>query len=75
MLLSNKIWQDSLLKRRCLIPADSFIEWRKDGKRRLPLTFAMIDQPFALGGVWRHWRSPHRKNGNGHVRHHHRGAE
>ena len=61
-LLSNKMWQDSFLKRRCLIPADSFIEWRKDGKTRLPWTFAMKDdQPFALGGVWRHWRSPDRK--------------
>jgi putative SOS response-associated peptidase YedK len=57
-LTSNKIWQDSFLKRRCLIPADNFIEWRKQGKRRLPYVFAMKDDsPFALGGVWRHWRS------------------
>jgi putative SOS response-associated peptidase YedK len=41
---------------------DTFIEWRKEGKRRLPWTFAMKDeQPFALGGVWRRWRSPDRK--------------
>ena len=55
-LLSNSMWHDSFLKRRCLIPADSFIEWRKEGKTRLPWTFTMKDdQPFALGGVWRHW--------------------
>jgi putative SOS response-associated peptidase YedK len=61
-LLSNKMWQDSFLKRRCLIPADSFLEWRKQGKSRLPFVFAMKDdQPFALGGVWRRWRSPDRK--------------
>jgi putative SOS response-associated peptidase YedK len=61
-LLSNKMWQDSFLKRRCLIPADSFLEWKKEGKSRLPFVFAMKDdQPFALGGVWRRWRSPDRK--------------
>ncbi len=58
-LLSNKIWQDFFFKRRCLIPADSFIEWKRQGKNRLPFMFAMKDdQPFALGGVWRRWRSP-----------------
>jgi putative SOS response-associated peptidase YedK len=62
-LMSNKMWQDSFLKRRCLVPVDTFIEWRKDGKRRLPYVFAMNDDsPFALGGVWRRWRSPDRKH-------------
>jgi putative SOS response-associated peptidase YedK len=62
-LMSNKMWQDSFLKRRCLVPVDTFIEWRKDGKRRLPYVFAMKDEsPFALGGVWCHWRSPDRKH-------------
>ena len=62
-LLSNKMWQDSFLKRRCLVPVDTFLEWRKEGKRRLPYVFAMKDdQPFALGGVWRRWRSPDRRH-------------
>ena len=61
--MSNKMWQDSFLKRRCLVPVDTFLEWRKDGKRRLPYVFAMKDDSmFALGGVWRHWRSPDRKH-------------
>ena len=55
--LMESIWQESFLKRRCLIPADTFIEWQSDGKRKLPWVFAMRDgQPFALGGLWRHWR-------------------
>jgi len=58
-LLDAGIWKDSFLRRRCLIPVDSFIEWRADGKRKLPWVFGMQDdEPFALGGVWRHWRSP-----------------
>jgi putative SOS response-associated peptidase YedK len=62
-LMESSVWQDSFLKRRCLIPADNFIEWRRiDAKTKLPYAFAMKDdQPFALGGVWRHWRSPDRK--------------
>ena len=62
-LMESGLWQESFLKRRCLIPADNFIEWKRvDAKTKLPWMFAMKDdQPFALGGVWRHWRSPDRK--------------
>jgi putative SOS response-associated peptidase YedK len=58
-LLKSNLWKDSFLKRRCLIPVDSFVEWQVEGKQRLPWLYAMTtDEPFALGGVWRHWRSP-----------------
>ena len=61
-LLGNKIWHDAFQRRRCLIPADSFVEWKPEGKHKVPWLFGMKDdQPFALGGVWRHWRSPDRK--------------
>src|SRR5271155_761072 len=62
-LMESGLWQDSFLRRRCLIPADNFIEWKRvDAKTKLPFAFAMKDdQPFALGGGWRHWRSPDRK--------------
>lgn len=60
--LQTGIWQDSFLKRRCLIPVDSFIEWRTEGKIKQPFCFAMKDDDlFALGGVWSHWRSPDRR--------------
>jgi putative SOS response-associated peptidase YedK len=61
-LLDSNVWKDSFLRRRCLVPVDSFIEWRAERKTKLPWIFAMHDdEPFALGGVWRHWRSPDRK--------------
>jgi putative SOS response-associated peptidase YedK len=57
-LLDSSVWKDSFLRRRCLVPVDSFVEWRTEGKRKLPWMFGMSDdEPFALGGVWRHWRS------------------
>src|SRR6185312_15559395 len=59
--LLQGIWKDSSLTRRCLIPADTFIEWQTEGRRKLPWVFAMKNNEiFALGGVWRHWRSADR---------------
>jgi putative SOS response-associated peptidase YedK len=62
-LLSSDTWRESFLTRRCLVPVDSFVEWRRvDAKTKLPWMFAMSDdEPFALGGVWRRWRSPDRE--------------
>jgi putative SOS response-associated peptidase YedK len=61
-MLEQGMWQESFLQRRCLVPADTFIEWRRDGKARVPFVFAMKDDSlFALGGVWRHWRSADRR--------------
>ena len=56
-LLKSNMWRESFLKRRCLIPVDSFIEWeRPDPQTKLPWMFAMKDDElFALAAVWRHW--------------------
>jgi putative SOS response-associated peptidase YedK len=34
---------DAFAKRRCLIPADGFYEWRKTAKPKLPFAIAMKD--------------------------------
>ena len=62
-LLSSNVWREAFLERRCLVPVDDFIEWKRiDPKTKLPWAFAMKDgEPFALGGVWRRWRSPDKK--------------
>lgn len=45
--------------RRCLIPADGFYEWRKEGKQKQPYRFTLADQsPFAFAGLWDRWVSP-----------------
>jgi putative SOS response-associated peptidase YedK len=46
-------------RRRCLIPVDSFYEWRRDGRSKQP--FAVRDpegKPLALAGLWAGWRDP-----------------
>ncbi len=38
--------------RRCLIPADGFYEWRKDGRRRLPYYIDLPEAPMVFAGLW-----------------------
>lgn len=47
-------------RRRCLIPADGFYEWRKaaDGSRQPYRITFKSGMPFAFAGLWESWRSP-----------------
>jgi len=40
-------------RRRCIIPADGFYEWRKEGKAKVPLRFRLRGgRLFAFAGLW-----------------------
>lgn len=40
-------------RRRCLVPADGFYEWQRDGKERIPYFVARPDKaPVAFAGIW-----------------------
>lgn len=55
-------FRDAFKKRRCLIPADGFYEWKKldaAGKVKQPNRIVRPDgQPFALAGLWATSRDP-----------------
>lgn len=44
-------------KRRCLIVADGFYEWKKNGRGKQPFFIHKRDDaPFAFAGLWESWR-------------------
>ena len=46
-------------RRRCLIPADGFYEWRHEGKRKVPVWIHLRNkEPFAFAGLWEVWKQP-----------------
>lgn len=58
-LAEKPSFRAGLKKRRCIVLADGFYEWRTEGKKKLPLHIRMKDQrPFAIAGLWETWRDP-----------------
>ncbi|HEU5399750.1 MAG TPA: SOS response-associated peptidase [Terriglobales bacterium] len=52
-------FRDSILTKRCLLPADGFYEWRALGRVKQPYCFEVGEgDVFALAGLWDEWRGP-----------------
>jgi putative SOS response-associated peptidase YedK len=58
--IENKpAFREAFKRRRCLVPIDSFYEWKKAGKEKQPFAIGLADRRImALAGLWETWRSP-----------------
>lgn len=55
-------------RKRCLIPADGFYEWKKiEGqKRKQPMYMSRVDgEPFAFAGLWEVWKDKNHTDDDG----------
>jgi putative SOS response-associated peptidase YedK len=53
----KQAFAEPLRKRRCLIPADGFYEWKRSSKQ--PYCFTLRDNAvFSFAGLWDNWRAP-----------------
>jgi putative SOS response-associated peptidase YedK len=56
---SMPAFRDAFRRRRCLVPVDSFYEWRREGTVRQPYVVRRSDgAPLVLAGLWAGWRDP-----------------
>ena len=57
-LTTSPVFRDAFKRRRCLVPADLFYEWRKIGdKTKQPYAIGMKDGGiFAFAGLWERWK-------------------
>lgn len=52
-------FKKSFYQRRCIIPMDSFYEWKRNGKTKTPMRIKMKDDSlFGVAGLWDSWKSP-----------------
>lgn len=54
-------FKNAFARRRCLVPADAFYEWKKmpGGKTKIPYRIFLPGSPvFSMAGLWETWKSP-----------------
>ena len=51
--LQRPMFRESMLERRCLVPASGYYEWKKDGSKKVKYQFFIPNMPIYLAGCWR----------------------
>jgi len=56
---SSSMFKAAFAKRRCLVPAPVYYEWRDDPAGKTPFAVARADgDPVAFAGIWESWHAP-----------------
>jgi putative SOS response-associated peptidase YedK len=56
-LTEKPAFRKSLQQKRCLVVADGFYEWKKEGKTKQPFRITLKDNGlFAFAGLWDEWK-------------------
>ncbi len=54
---TNGMFRQAYAKRRCLVPADAFYEWKVEAGGKQPMAIApAMGEGMAFAGIWEHWR-------------------
>lgn len=61
-ITEKQSFKNPFKRRRCLVPADGFYEWRKEpGGGKTPMRITLKSrEPFAFAGLWEAWKHPQR---------------
>ena len=58
-ILTSPAFRGAFVRKRCLVPVDSFYEWKREGTVRQPYRVVPDDgQPLVLAGLWAGWHDP-----------------
>lgn len=57
MVATSEMFRSAFARRRCLVPADAFYEWKAVKRSKQPYAIARADgQPMAFAGLWEWFR-------------------
>ena len=58
-ITASPAFREAFRRRRCIVPVDSFYEWKRVGTIRQPYRVVRADtRPLALAGLWAGWHDP-----------------
>lgn len=61
-LAEKASFRGPLKNQRCLVPADGFFEWQKEGAAKFPVRIVLKNEKvFSLAGLWDRWKDPEGK--------------
>src|SRR5262249_54867003 len=52
----KRSFRSALKRRRCVVLADGYCEWRVEGKAKQPYYISFGGEPFAFAGLWEEWQ-------------------